>query len=85
MKSTTIHGLDDKLAALISEKAQRQGVSLNQTMKTLLREALGISAETAKNKQASFQDIFGTWSKIDEKAFNNKAKKFEVIDHEDWS
>ena len=35
MKSITIHGLDEILAREIYEKAERQGVSLNKTIKEL--------------------------------------------------
>lgn len=84
MKSITIHGLDSELSGLITEKASRGGTSLNQTIKMLLRDSLGITTDTAKGKQATFVDIFGSWSKKDEKAFNSKAKNFEHIDREDW-
>lgn len=84
LKSITIHGLDESLENLISEKAQRQGTSLNQTIKMLLRQSLGISADAVKKRQAAFADIFGTWSKTDEKAFINKTKDFEHIDRKDW-
>ena len=85
MKSITIHGLDEILAREIYEKAERQGVSLNKTIKALLRQALGIGAETTKNRKAYFQDIFGAWSKADAKQFDKKLKTFEKLDPEDWS
>lgn len=83
MKSITIHGLDNELSELISNKARRGGTSLNQTIKMLLGDSLGITADAAKKRQATFTDIFGKWSKTDEKAFNNKIKDFERIDHGD--
>jgi len=85
MKSITIHGLDEILAREIYEKAERQGVSLNKTIKVLLRQALGIGVETTKNRKAYFQDIFGTWSEADAKQFDKKLKTFEKLDPEDWS
>lgn len=84
MKSITIHGLDNELSQLISEKARRGNTSLNQTIKILLRNSLGITADTAKKRQATFADIFGKWSKKDEKDFNIKIKKIEHVDREDW-
>ena len=84
VKSITIHALEDKLAQLISEKAERQGTSLNQTIKMLLRESLGIAADSTKSKTANFRDMFGVWSKSDEKAFYGKVVDFERIDREDW-
>lgn len=84
MKSITIHDLDNTLAQHIEEKAKGQGISLNQTIKKLLRESLGIAVNTAKARQSEFMDIFGAWSKKDEHAFNAKAKSLEHIDKEDW-
>lgn len=84
LKSITIHGLDNELARLISEKATRQGTSLNQAIKMLLRESLGIAPDTAKKRQALFADIFGAWKKADEKAFTKRIKGFEQVDREDW-
>lgn len=84
MKSITIHGIDNELTQLISDKAQRHGTSLNQTIKMLLRQSLGVASDMAKKRQASFQDVFGVWSKTDEKAFTNKIKGVEHVDREDW-
>ncbi len=84
MKSITIHGLDETLSQMINEKAERQDISLNKTIKILLRQALGISSETTKRKQIYFQDIFGVWSKTDAKEFEKKSKTFEQPDPEDW-
>ena len=84
VKSITIHALDAMLAQLISEKAQRQGTSLNQTIKMLLRQSLGIANDSAKARVANFRDIFGVWSKTDEKAFHGKVTDFERVDREDW-
>lgn len=84
VKSITIHALDNTLAQLISEKAERQGTSLNQTIKMLLSEALGIASGSAKSRLANFKDYFGIWSKSDEKAFHNKTADFERVDREDW-
>lgn len=84
VKSITIHALEDKLAQLISDRAERQGTSLNQTIKMLLGESLGITPNSIKSKVANFRDIFGVWSKSDEKAFYGKTADFERIDREDW-
>jgi len=43
MKSITVHNLDEKTAILIEQKAKETGLSLNKTIKLLLRQALGVS------------------------------------------
>lgn len=42
MKSITIHRLDDDLEARLGELAAQRGLSLNQLIKNLLRERLGL-------------------------------------------
>lgn len=81
MKSITVHGIDDELTQLINDKAQQHGKSLNQTIKMLLRQSLSVTSNTAKKRQAAFTDIFGVWSKADEKAFSSKIKGVEHVDH----
>lgn len=83
MKSITIHGLDDPLDKLIRQKARDSGLSLNKTIKKLLRDSLGISDRKRDNKQL-FKDLVGVWSKKDLKEFEQNTKDFEKIDAEDW-
>jgi len=48
MKSITIHGLDGPLDTLIREKARKQQLSLNKTIKLLLEESLGLTGRGSK-------------------------------------
>ncbi len=81
MKSITIHGLDDTLAQLISEKARHQGTSLNKTIKTLLRRALGLLEQQKKN---DFSEFSGIWTQKEFEKFEHSVKDFEKIDRQDW-
>ena len=83
MKSITIHGLDSTLEQLIKKKAQEAGTSLNQTIKKLLRESLGIDTNNTGQRRGEFLEFFGVWSKNEEKEFNKRNKSFEKIDKED--
>ncbi|MFT5366077.1 MAG: hypothetical protein ACI8V2_001019 [Candidatus Latescibacterota bacterium] len=84
MKSITIHALDNDLVECIEEKAQKEGVSLNKTIKKLLREALGLTPEQVRDRQEEFRDLFGCWTQEDVKEFENAVQDFERIDPEDW-
>lgn len=81
MKSITVHGLDDPLDRLIREKADREGVSLNKTIKKLLRDSLGLSRQ---HKKHDFSAFCGIWSKKEYEEFERSVKDFERIDREDW-
>lgn len=68
MKSITIHGLDDALDEKNPRKAGEEGLSLNETIKQLLRKSLGLSELQPDCRH--FEDLFGTWSQADLQEFN---------------
>ena len=83
MKSITIHGLEDDLDEKIRNKAGQEGLSLNKTIKLLVREALGVSERPPDHRQ-DFQDLFATWSRADLEAFDRATEDFGRVDTEDW-
>jgi hypothetical protein len=85
MKSITIHNLNDPLNTLIREKAKTEGLSLNNTIKRLLAEALGLAPKKGEGRGKDFLDLFGVWSNKEVKEFNKQAGDFEKIDREDWA
>lgn len=84
MRSITIHNIETPVIERIEEQAKRQGTSLNKTIKSLLKTSVGITDNTLKERRAEFLDLFGAWSKKDEKDFVQKTKIFEKIDKKDW-
>lgn len=80
MKSITIHNLDDRTAELIRQEADRKGLSLNKTIKFLLKKALGIKVTSANDKRAEFADLFGVWTIEDEKQFRTHINDLDKID-----
>ena len=83
MKSITIHGLDDDLDEEIRRKAGEEGLSLNKTLKMLVRAALGMG-EDPPDRRKDFQDLFATWSRADLEAFGLATAEFGLVDPEDW-
>ena len=60
MTSITIHNLDTTLDQLIRQQALEAGKSLNQTIKDLLRKALGIvKKHKKKDHREDFKEFFG--------------------------
>lgn len=84
MKSITIHGLDDPLNSLIREKARKQGLSLNKTIKKLLAETLGLNASEPGLPDNEFGDLCGKWSPDDMKEFNQSTRDLRKIDPVEW-
>lgn len=84
MKSITIHGLDEELDKEIREKAQKQGISLNKTIKKLLKKALGLKSPSEPDHKDEFEDLFGVWSKENFEEFTESSKDFNIVDRGNW-
>ncbi len=83
MKSITIHKLDDDLGERLGQMAKRDGVSLNQLVKRLLRKSVGLDSPRPDHRE-EFSDLFGTWTEEEADAFNKRLKDFDQIDEEEW-
>lgn len=81
MKSITVHNLDDTLTKLLKERADQNDTSLNQTIKKLLQQSLGISKQPKKH---NFSEFSGAWSREEFDEFEHSTKDFEKIDSRDW-
>ena len=83
MKSITVHDLDNELYASLRSQATSQGLSLNKTIKQILRESLGLTHKLAKKRD--FSKFVGVWSKKEADEFDKIInEEFENIDEEDW-
>ncbi len=74
MRSITIHGLDDLLDARIREKARKEGLSLNKTIKKLLAEALGLEEPASQDRRGEFSDLFGILSREEAQALDARIR-----------
>lgn len=84
MKSITIHNLDEKLEKLIEREARQKGMSLNKTIKSILRQALGLTQKDTDRTKEEFMELFGVWTEADFAEFSNKVRDFDQIDPKDW-
>lgn len=84
MKSITIHNLDPELEKGITSKSRRLGLSLNKTIKKLLRQSMNLSPKKKSNKKTDFSDLAGTWTQEEYEEFERNTKDQEKIFKEDW-
>jgi hypothetical protein len=84
MKSITIHGVDDVLAARLKQTAERWGTSMNRTVKRLLEEALGMKPRPPGHNREQFEGFCGAWSGDDLAEFQRATADFERVDDGDW-
>jgi plasmid stability protein len=84
VKSITIHGLDEHLDRTIRSLADREGLSMNKTIKKVLRSALGLDEQSMTTRREQFTDLFGTWTKQDLEEFQENTADFSQVDPSDW-
>ena len=83
MKSITIHGIDEPLAELIKSKAQSEGLSINNTVKKILEESLGVKPTQVSTRRSEFEEFIGLWSKSELAKFEETTKDLRKIHPED--
>ncbi len=84
MKSLTLHGMEDALAARLEREARESGLSLNKLIKRLLAKALGLGSAQAERRK-EFEPFCGLWSSKEAAAFREANRDFERVDPEDWA
>jgi hypothetical protein len=84
LKSITIHGVDDHLAALLKKKAEQAGTSMNKTIKRLLEQAMGLKPRPENDRREVYEDFLGIWSEQDLAAFRAATSEMEQVDEADW-
>jgi len=84
MKSITIHGLDDSLYDKVKDKAEKNDLSLNKTIKQILESFFGVKKGTEIDNSKKFEKFLGVWNKSDLEEFENSTKDFGHINQADW-
>jgi hypothetical protein len=84
VKSFTIHGVDDHLAARLKQAAEAGGTSMNRTIKRLLEEALGLKPKPRGHNLEQFEAFSGVWSPDELAEFQAATVDLDQIDLGDW-
>jgi hypothetical protein len=84
VKSLTIHALDEQLAAQIKRRAREQSLSMNELIKQILAEGLGIKVPAVPPHRDDFAGFCGTWKEKDAREFEARVADTQRIDPEDW-
>jgi len=84
MKSITIHGVEEPLAALIRARARMEGLSVNKTIKRVLEEAFGVKPQPQGVNRTEFEEFCGLWSEAELVEFEQVTRDLGEIDPEDW-
>lgn len=83
MRHLTIRDIPADLARAVEREKKRRGQSLNQTLKDLLRAALGLDRPPAL-RDNGLGKLAGTWSEEEFEEFERSRQIFESVDPELW-
>ena len=83
MRHLTIRDIPADLARALEREKKRNGESLNQTLKDLLRRALGLE-RGATPPDNGLRRFGGTWSDAELAEFERNTRLFESVDAELW-
>lgn len=85
MEQLTIHDVDDDLYAALERAAQQHGISLNQYVVNVLKQAAGM-ANGASEEQVyhDLDHLAGAWSPEEAEEFNRIIMEARTIDPEMW-
>jgi len=85
MKSISIRGVDDRLAALLKQEATTTKKSVNQLILETLRKHVGLVKEKRFTQEYNDLDVlFGKWSEEEFKRIQNKIDAERQVDEELW-
>jgi hypothetical protein len=84
MKSITIHKVEDPIVELIRQRADAEGISVNQVVKKLLEEALGVKPSKSSRHAEDFREFLGRWSDQDCDSFEQTMQDMEKVNDGDW-
>ena len=82
MKSITIHKMENELYYLLQQRAEEYGLSLNKTVKRILRDSLDL--DPFPKKRIDLSDIAGQWSQEELKEFEDNTADLDEIDLSEW-
>ncbi len=85
MKAITIRNIPPKVARAIRLKAQREHVSLNKAVISLLQERLGAgNGDAAPIRHHDLDFMLGSWTKEEADEFDQALADQRTIDPELW-
>ena len=86
MKAITIRGIEPSVANKLKNEAKIEGKSVNQFVKDMIKEHLGLGGK--KKHTAIHHDLdhlFGRWSEEEFLKIQGKIKQERTIDRELWA
>jgi hypothetical protein len=84
MKAITLRNIPVPVQKAIEHKARQKKVSVNRAVIELLEERIGVLEKTNKTVHHDLDDLAGSWSKHEARAFERAIRIGRKIDKELW-
>ncbi len=78
-----LRGIPTEVMSLLKKEAKRLHMSVNAFALKMIEKGLGVNTERVIRHD--LDDLSGSWSSEEEKAFKKNTEAFEKIDEELWS
>ena len=82
MKTITVRNIPADVVAALEAEKRRRGLSLNRTVLSVMREALGLSS--SRRRSNGLRRLAGNWSKAESRQFDEAVAAFRKIDEDMW-
>ena len=79
-----LRNVDEKLILTLKKQAATEDVSVNTLILILLRRSLGLTSQQKTHVYHDLDNLCGTWTKQEGKAFLSNTSEFEKIDKDIW-
>lgn len=70
---------------VLKQEAAKQNTSVNSLILKFIDHELNIKHQVKKNSYHDLDNLAGTWTEKDKKAFEQRIKSFEQIDQDLWA
>ena len=82
MKTMTIRNVPAELAQALDKERRKRGTSLNRTVLSLLRNALGVPHQAVRSN--GLRQLAGTWGEAEYKQFEQAVAPLGEVDEAMW-
>ncbi|MFW5695588.1 MAG: FitA-like ribbon-helix-helix domain-containing protein [Alkalispirochaeta sp.] len=82
MSQITLRNLPESVELAIRKRAEEKQISLNQSARELLQQALGTNQD--KRSYRNLRDLAGTWDEREAELFDRRIEELRSIDPEVW-
>lgn len=84
MKAITLRNIPPELQKAIREKARQKRISANRAVLELLQERVGGAGDLRKTIHTDLDDLAGSWSAAEAKAFDKALRAHRRVDDDLW-